>query len=127
MEFNHDTLSSKVFVYYEIALAVMRLIYTVVFAYALWRMWTSLRDDQNPNKKVNRGAFYIHLIAMILYTASRGVETVAFVEAAWNNNLPKKLYFWNDIFANLCATICYFLIIYFCWSMYEDYMLMKAN
>ena len=83
MEFNHDTFSSKVFVFYEIALQVMRLIYTVVFAYALWRMWKSLKDDQNPKKKVNTLAFYIHLAAMLMYTLTRGTETVAFVKAAW--------------------------------------------
>ena len=82
MEFNHDTLSSKISVYYEIAILVMRLIYTCFFAYALWRMWNSLKDDRQ-DKKVNRLAFYVHLAAMIVYTAARCAATFAFIEAAW--------------------------------------------
>lgn len=83
MEFNHDSNSSKIFVFYQIAILVMRMIYTGFFAYALWRMWTSLKNVQTPNKKVNSLAFYIHLGSMVVYTIAQCFLTLAFIKAAW--------------------------------------------
>ena len=127
MEFNHDTWSSKLFVYYVSSILVMRFVYTGFFAYALWRMYQSLKNDPNARKKVNYLAFYIHLAAMIVQTLARAAETISFIKAAWQGDLPKTLFFWSNVFVVFCSSLCYSLIFIFCWKMFKDYRLMITN
>ena len=79
MEFIHKTKSSRIYVIYETAILIMRIIYTLLFAYALQIMYKSLAfEAQNEKKLIKKAPFYVHMCVMVAYTISRCLNVYSY-------------------------------------------------
>ena len=130
MRFLHDGKQSKIYVIFICGTLVFRTVSAVLFGYALWVMYKSMRlyyRNSGTSKGANPASFYSHMLVMVLYLVGRTCSTYAYGKAAWENDLPEVLWLVSNCIAWAAYMTCYLLILYICFRMHRDYTLIRRK
>ena len=73
MNFLENDRVSKVYAYYMISTLILRIIAAGFFAYALWSMYTSMKDMETLRESVNGNSFITHFCSMLIYIIGKSL------------------------------------------------------
>ena len=80
--FRQNKSESFIFATYMLCTLTLRIVAAGFFAYALWKMYTSMQNVETLKDKVSSFSFLTHFFSMLIYIIGRTLNTLDFIGSA---------------------------------------------
>ena len=113
LEYAQNDLRSLLYNLFSASWLVFRVLNILLFANALKRFWSVLREALDPSSEANKGSFYVHLLLVTVYVVALLLKTAIFAIWAFTGLWMSRIWLWIFMFArvvNLANFIFYMIV-----------------